>query len=99
LQNNGNGDKHVDKHANKQTKDAKKKPRKFVLSQQFLDYCQHEPFTFVPTTQHKHGDGDDDEKTNEQTTYRMKIRRKEERAVRDLALLTIINLHILLLFL
>jgi hypothetical protein len=46
-------------------------------------------------TQHKHGDGDD--KTNKETTYRMKTKGKEG-ATKALAFLTIINLHILFLF-
>jgi hypothetical protein len=42
----------------KQIGDAKKETRELVLSQRFLNYCQHEPFAFIPTTKHKHGDGD-----------------------------------------
>jgi len=52
----------VDRHVTKYTKDAQKKPRELVLSQHAPNCCQHEPFTFIPTTQHKHRDGNN--KTN-----------------------------------
>jgi hypothetical protein len=56
--------------------DAKKKSGKLVLPQHSPNYCQHEPFTFVPATQDKHGDGNG--KTNRQLTDRMKTRGNKE---------------------
>jgi hypothetical protein len=40
------------------------------------DYCQHEPFTFIPPTQHKHGNGNN--KRIRQTMDRMKTKGEEE---------------------
>lgn len=81
---------------NKQTRDAQKELRELALSQHFHDYYQHEPFTFIPATQHKHHGGND--KTNRQTTNNMKTKGKERGVGRAPTLLIVTNLHTFPLF-